>query len=157
MIPFATVVRVAKATAGVVAIAIGLIALGLAGPGSPAKADWYNFSYNNGLVGTGTSIIFTGQLSGTVTSGTLAVTGFRNLVYNGIALSGTDVAEGNLFGIGDVTASPWSTGAPFVTFSGSAMDVSLYDGWGTDYFIFGNNFELRWTPIFGQSWALFKV
>jgi hypothetical protein len=30
----------------VVAIAIGLIALGLAGPGSRAKADWYSFSYN---------------------------------------------------------------------------------------------------------------
>ena len=124
MIPFATVVRVAKATAGVVAIAIGLIALGLAGPGSPAKADWYNFSYNNGLVGTGTSIIFTGELSGTVTSGTLAVTGFRNLVYNGIALSGTDEAAGN-FGSGFV--QPVSGDAPFVTFSGSAMDVLLFE------------------------------
>jgi hypothetical protein len=146
MIPFATVVRVAKATALVVGMAIGVIALGLAGPGSPAKADWYSFSYDNGLVGTGTSIVFTGELSGTVTSGTLAVTGFRDLVYNGIALSGTDEAAGNLFGSGFVL--PFSGGAPFVTFSGSAMDVLLLDGNGTDLFGF---FDWQSSLVFSNS------
>jgi hypothetical protein len=157
MIRFTTVVRLAKATAGVVAIAIGLIALGLAGPGSRAKADWYSFSYNNGLVGTGTNIIFTGQLFGTMTSGTLAVTDFSDLVYNGIALSGT----ANLFGGGSVggyfDAIGGVTGNPFVTISGSAMNLLIVDSIGTDYIGFGVSLfagPLNGSTVFTNSLSL---
>ena len=151
MIRFTTVVRLAKATAGVVAIAIGLIALGLAGPGSRAKADWYSFSYNNGLVGTGTNIIFTGQLSGTMTSGTLAVTGFRDLVYNGIALSGTanPFDDGSVGGFFDVSGEP--TGSPFVTISGSAMNLAILGSGQNDYLGFGVSTFDSESPLFGST------
>lgn len=148
MIRFTTVVRLAKATAGVVAIAIGLIALGLAGPGSRAKADWYSFSYNNGLTGTN-GIIFTGQLFGTMTSGTLAVTDFSDLVYNGIALSGTanPFDDGSVGGFFDVSGEP--TGSPFVTISGSAMNLAILGSGQNDFLGFGvSTFE---GPLIGST------
>ena len=148
MIRFTTVVRLAKATAGVVAIAIGLIALGLAGPGSRAKADWYSFSYNNGLVGTGTNIIFTGQLFGTMTSGTLAVTDFSDLVYNGIALSGT----ANSFDAGSVTGYVnFEAIPPFVTISGSAMNLAILGSGQNDYLGFGVSTFDPELPLFGST------
>jgi hypothetical protein len=148
MIRFTTVVRLAKATAGVVAIAIGLIALGLAGPGSRAKADWYSFSYNNGLTGTN-GIIFTGQLFGTMTSGTLAVTDFSDLVYNGIALSGAanPFDDGSVGGFFDVSGEP--TGSPFVTISGSAMNLAILGSGQNDFLGFGvSTFE---GPLIGST------
>lgn len=151
MIRFTTVVRLAKATAGVVAIAIGLIALGLAGPGSRAKADWYSFSYNNGLVGTGTNIIFTGQLFGTMTSGTLAVTDFSDLVYNGIALSGAanPFDDGSVGGFFDVSGEP--TGSPFVTISGSAMNLSILGSSQNDLLGFGVSIFDPDSPLYGST------
>jgi hypothetical protein len=131
----------------VVAIAIGLIALGLAGPGSRAKADWYSFSYNNGLTGTN-GIIFTGQLFGTMTSGTLAVTDFSDLVYNGIALSGA----ANFFDAGSVTGYLGFEGIPpFVTISGSAMNIWIYDSFGTDNLGFGVSTFDSESPLFGST------
>jgi hypothetical protein len=86
-----------------------------------------------------------------MTSGTLAVTDFSDLVYNGIALSGAanPFDDGSVGGFFDVSGEP--TGSPFVTISGSAMNLSILGSSQNDLLGFGVSIFDPDSPLYGST------
>lgn len=108
-------------------------------PPTPPTLNWYSFTYDNGLSGPD-QIIFSGQLSGTMTDGRLAVTAYRNLVYQGVAMDAFAMdAFGGYGGWLDSLSNQFDgLGSPaLVTVDGWEMDLVMFDEYGTNYFTFG--------------------
>lgn len=105
------------------ATAIGLTALAY-----PAQSAQFSFTYTHG--GPTTPIVLSGILTGTATGNIINnITGFSNLVYNGVALPFSTLTGGMV--------EPYPTVPPNPTiqasFDGSVMNFMLYDDTGTDY------------------------
>ncbi|WP_253882735.1 PEP-CTERM sorting domain-containing protein [Microcystis aeruginosa] len=124
------------------ATAIGLTALAY-----PAQAAQFAFSYTHG--GPTTPIVVTGILEGNlITPGIIDITGFSNLVYNGVSLnttiweSGTTVSDyGGFFNMANPPAQ--------ASFDGSVMNFVLVANGTNDYIGFGTGeFEESGNPAF---------
>lgn len=116
------------------ATAIGLTALAY-----PAQSAQFSFTYTHG--GPTAPIVLSGTLTGTATGNIIDITGFSNLVYNGVPLP---------FSGGMVEPYPTSSGNPTqASFNGSVMNFILYDDMGTDYVGFG----LGSVPGFGLAFT----
>jgi len=105
------------------ATAIGLTALAY-----PAQAAQFSLSY----VDLGKNISFSGILTGTATGNIINITGFSNLVYNGVALPFSTSSGGMV--------APYFTnpGNPAqASFDGSVMNFVLFDSAMSDYVGFG--------------------
>lgn len=106
------------------ATAIGLTALAY-----PAQAAQFSFTYNDAT----NMIVLSGILTGTATGNIIDITGFSNLVYNGVALPFSTSSGGT---VAPYFTSPISN-TPQASFDGSVMDFMLYDDMGTDNVGFG--------------------
>jgi hypothetical protein len=100
------------------ATAIGLTALAY-----PAQSAQFSLSY----VDPGNNISFSGILTGTATGNIINITGFSNLVYNGVALPFSTSSGGMVDSYFTAPGNP-----PQASFDGSVMNFMLYDDMGTD-------------------------
>jgi len=119
------------------ATAIGLTALAY-----PAQSAQFSFTYTHG--GPTAPIVLSGTLTGTATGNIIDITGFSNLVYNGVPLPFSTSSGG--------TVAPYPTSPgnpPQASFDGSVMNFILYDDMGTDYVGFG----LGSVPGFGLAFT----
>ena len=117
------------------ATAIGLTALAY-----PAQAAQFSLSY----VDPANNISFSGILTGTATGNIIDITGFSNLVYNGVALPFSTSSGG--------TVVPYFTNPNTpaqASFDGSVMNFMLYDAANTDNVGFG----LSSVPGFGLAFT----
>lgn len=105
------------------ATAIGLTALAY-----PAQAAQFSLSY----VDLGKNISFSGILTGTATGNIINITGFSNLVYNGVALPFSTSSGGMVASYFTNPGNPAQA-----SFDGSVMNFMLYDDMGTDNVGFG--------------------
>jgi hypothetical protein len=117
------------------ATAIGLTALAY-----PAQSAQFSLSY----VDPGNNISFSGILTGTATGNIINITGFSNLVYNGVALPFSTSSGGMVDSYFTASGNP-----PQASFDGSVMDFMLYDDMGTDNVGFG----LSSVPGFGLAFT----
>jgi hypothetical protein len=117
------------------ATAIGLTALAY-----PAQSAQFSLSY----VDPGNNISFSGILTGTATGNIINITGFSNLVYNGVALPFSTSSGGMVDSYFNAPGNP-----PQASFDGSVMDFMLYDDMGTDNVGFG----LSSVPGFGLAFT----
>ena len=101
------------------ATAIGLTALAY-----PAQSAQFSLSY----VDPGNNISFSGILTGTATGNIINITGFSNLVYNGVALPFSTSSGGMVDSYFTAPGNP-----PQASFDGSVMNFMLYDDTATDY------------------------
>lgn len=102
------------------ATAIGLTALAY-----PAQSAQFSFTYTHG--GPTTPIVLSGILTGTATGNIINITGFSNLVYNGVALPFSTSSDGTVDSYFNAPGNQ-----PQASFDGSVMDFMLYDDMGTD-------------------------
>ena len=117
------------------ATAIGLTALAY-----PAQSAQFSLSY----VDPGNNISFSGILTGTATGNIINITGFSNLVYNGVALPFSTSSGGTVDSYFTAPNNP-----PQASFDGSVMDFMLYDDMGTDNVGFGLSFD----PVLGLAFT----
>ena len=106
------------------ATAIGLTALAY-----PAQAAQFSFTYNDA------EIVLSGILEGNfnlITPGTIDITGFSNLVYNGVPLAFSTSSGGT------VDSYPPNGGnQATASFDGSVMDFILFDSGMSEFVGFG--------------------
>ena len=107
------------------ATAIGLTALAY-----PAQAAQFSFTYNDAA----NMIVLSGILTGNQnTPGVIDITGFSNLVYNGVALPFSTSSGGT---VDSYPSNPGSQAQ--ASFDGSVMDFILFDNAMSDYVGFGS-------------------
>ena len=118
------------------ATAIGLTALAY-----PAQAAQFSFTYNDAA----NMIVLSGILTGNQnTPGVIDITGFSNLVYNGVALPFSTSSGGT---VDSYPSNPGSQAQ--ASFDGSVMDFVLFDEPRNDFVAFG----LSGTPGFGLAFS----
>jgi hypothetical protein len=105
------------------ATAIGLTALAY-----PAQAAQFSFTYNDAT----NMIVLSGILTGTATGNIIDITGFSNLVYNGVALPFSTSSGGT---VDSYFSNPGNQAK--ASFDGSVMDFVLFDSGMSDYVGFG--------------------
>ncbi|MFN6258984.1 MULTISPECIES: PEP-CTERM sorting domain-containing protein [unclassified Microcystis] len=106
------------------ATAIGLTALAY-----PAQAAQFSFTYNDAA----NMIVLSGILTGNQnTPGVIDITGFSNLVYNGVPLAFSTSSGGT---VDSYFSNPGNQAK--ASFDGSVMDFVLFDSGMSDYVGFG--------------------
>ena len=122
------------------ATAIGLTALAY-----PAQAAQFSFTYNDAA----NMIVLSGILTGNHnSSGVIDMTGFSNLVYNGVPLAFSTSSGGT---VDSYFSNPGNQAT--ASFDGSVMDFVLFDDAMSDYVGFGLSSDPGFGPAFTSSLA----